>query len=229
MEGISVIIPAHNEEKYIVNTVKSVLNTNCNDIDIIVVCNGCTDNTYLKASMMQSKPVKVLSLPKASVSAARNLGEKHAKYSNLVFLDADTHVSKNAFDIIQKYFSDSIVGTLKVYPWPNKLIGRIMFALKNFIIKYIPVYPTSNGIIFTTKTMFDKIGGFDESLVKREDGVFVRTGRKLGKFVILTKAYVSTSMRRYEKKGYLMHALFWVKDWFLWIFGKSKQEYEVIR
>ena len=43
---ISFIIPAHNEEKYIEKTLKSIKNSDINNYEIIVVCDNCTDKTY---------------------------------------------------------------------------------------------------------------------------------------------------------------------------------------
>jgi len=42
---VSIIIPAYNEEKYIEKTLKSILMQDCKDKEIIVICNGCKDNT----------------------------------------------------------------------------------------------------------------------------------------------------------------------------------------
>ena len=43
---LSIIIPAHNEEKYIEKTLKSIKNSDINNYEIIVVCDNCTDKTY---------------------------------------------------------------------------------------------------------------------------------------------------------------------------------------
>ena len=83
--------------------------------------------------------MRVIQIPQKSVSAARNAGALQASHPSLVFLDADTHVSRNAFTEILNHLKPNVVGTLKVYPTPKRFIGSIMFALKNFIIKNIPI------------------------------------------------------------------------------------------
>ena len=42
---ISIIIPAYNEEKYLKKTIESISEQTYKDYEIIVVANGCTDNT----------------------------------------------------------------------------------------------------------------------------------------------------------------------------------------
>ena len=45
MLKFSIIIPANNEEKYIEKTINSIKEQSFKDYEIIVVANGCTDNT----------------------------------------------------------------------------------------------------------------------------------------------------------------------------------------
>jgi len=52
---ISIIIPACNEEKYLLDTIKSIKSQSFKDFEIIVVCDGCTDNTPLIAKKHSDK------------------------------------------------------------------------------------------------------------------------------------------------------------------------------
>ena len=85
---ISIVIPAYNEESYILNTIKYIKNQSFKDYEIIVVCDGCTDST--------SKIVKnhvdklIVNKTRTGPADAKNTGAKHAKGDKLVFLDADT-------------------------------------------------------------------------------------------------------------------------------------------
>ncbi len=139
MDLISVIIPAHNEEKYIIPTLKSVLKSTDQNFEIIVVVNGCTDKTRTQTSSIHDTKIRSYIIPEAAVSKARNHGASHAKGNILVFLDADTHPSKNALNLIRQNTDNNTIGTLKIYPDSKKLFGRILFFLKNIVLKYFPI------------------------------------------------------------------------------------------
>lgn len=101
---ISIIIPAHNEQLLITKTLNFILKdgvvTECN---IIVVANGCHDNTvnnvnafiHEQASALQSKQIiiEVLDVEKASKTNAINIGLSHAPAGVKVLLDADINIS----------------------------------------------------------------------------------------------------------------------------------------
>ena len=210
---ISVIIPAFNEAKYLPATIQSVRSQNPPH-EIVVVCNGCTDGTEKLAKQLADK---VIILKERGVSKARNVGAQQATYSNLVFLDADTKLTTGVLDGIMKHQG---FGTARVTAESKKLKDKVFFALKN--LEHYAY--SSSGLIFCSKDIFQKAGGFEESLSKFEDGRFLNRARKFGKFHIV-KAPVMTSTRRYEKKGYLGTALFWTKEYFL----PSDQEYDAVR
>lgn len=209
----SIIIPACQEQGYIEATLQSLPQ----EAEIIVVCNGCTDATAAKAK----KYARVINSKERNVSKARNLGAKKSRGKILIFLDADTRFhSKNLLKEIRAVLQHASVGTSKVLPDSTRLKYKIAMAYKNLLLW---THWTS-GIIFCSKETFNKTRGFNESLTKKEDSDFVNRCLQFGKFGI-TKGYVINSMRRYEKKGIIRHALFWVKE----TWKPSKQEYEIIR
>ena len=82
-ELVSIIIPAHNEEKFIAKCLESIKKQSYKNIETIVVCNGCTDNTTAVARRFTEN---VFELRQANVSAARNFGAKKAKGNTFAFL-----------------------------------------------------------------------------------------------------------------------------------------------
>ncbi|MEW1982224.1 WecB/TagA/CpsF family glycosyltransferase [Citricoccus sp. NPDC079358] len=91
----SVIIPAHNEAAVIQRTLTSldpVLRTG--RVEVIVVCNGCTDETAELAAAVPG--VQVLDCPVPSKTAAMNAGDAVATQWPRVYLDADTEISPTA-------------------------------------------------------------------------------------------------------------------------------------
>ncbi|MFC1411658.1 glycosyltransferase family 2 protein [Streptacidiphilus sp. N1-12] len=85
----SIVIPAHNEGQVIGRLLDSLLVEAAPDeIDIVVVCNGCTDDTAQVAALRGSA-VRVLESPVPSKHAALRLGDEHARGFPRVYVDAD--------------------------------------------------------------------------------------------------------------------------------------------
>jgi exopolysaccharide biosynthesis WecB/TagA/CpsF family protein len=91
----AVIIPAHNEAQVIARTLAvldPVLRTG--RVEVIVVCNGCTDDTAEIAAAVPG--VQVVDCPVASKTAAMNAGDAAATRWPRVYLDADTEITPTA-------------------------------------------------------------------------------------------------------------------------------------
>lgn len=225
---VSVVIPAMNEEDYIAKTIRSVTNTGYPNLEIVVVANGCSDDT---AKIARSSGAKVISTKQRGIALARNMGARKSKGELLMFLDADTLVSKHLIsELVRTYTKKTAVSVCKVKPDNKKVIARVLMALKGHFL-LLNLYRYSNGMIFCSRRIFDKVGGFPEDVKVREDGIFVRTAaRYYGNFKYVHKSHVVTSMRRYERTGYLGVIFFWIKEWLLGKAGvKKKDEYPVVR
>jgi len=99
---VSVIIPACNEGRYIGTCLKAVLSSDPlpkHSLEVIVVANGCTDDTVAIAKRFSgmAEPrgwrLRVLDLPKGDKIMALNAGDERAIGSIRVYLDADVVVS----------------------------------------------------------------------------------------------------------------------------------------
>ena len=213
---ISVIIPAYNEGRYIAKTLNSIKKQDFNH-ELIVVCNGCTDNTDKIAKKYTNR---VFNLKEKNVSKARNYGAKKSKGEILVFLDADTCLSNNCLEIINESLNSSVViGTCKGIPDSKKLIYRILLGIKNSLY----LTPWVNGILFCKKDVFKKINGFNENIKIREYRDLIKRALIYGKFT-MSNAEVINSMRRFEKLGVAKISLFWLKS-----LVNKKEEYKAVR
>lgn len=86
---ISVVIPLYNKEKYIVETLNSVLLQTYTDIEVIVVNDGSTDSSLQRVEDFDDLRLKIISIPNSGVSNARNVGILSAKYDWIALLDSD--------------------------------------------------------------------------------------------------------------------------------------------
>ena len=110
---ISVIIPAYNEEDFIGKTIESVLNS-CyprSKLEVIVIDDGSTDNTYLEALRY---PVKIIRLPRnMGKGRAIEIGISRSSGEIIVVLDADTIVYRDSLiKIVEPFIDDERVGAV---------------------------------------------------------------------------------------------------------------------
>lgn len=89
MPTVSIITPLHNKVAYIAETIQSVLSQTYSDWEMLIVENGSTDGSFLKAQAFQDSRLCFLESPKQGPGAARNYGLNCAKGEWIQFLDAD--------------------------------------------------------------------------------------------------------------------------------------------
>jgi glycosyltransferase involved in cell wall biosynthesis len=92
---VSVVIPAYNEEDVIEGCLRSILETNRKDMEVVVVDDGSRDRTAEIVGSIRDRRLKLIELEKNSGAArARNVGIDNAKGKYILFTDADCTVSK---------------------------------------------------------------------------------------------------------------------------------------
>jgi len=88
MPAVSVVIPAYNAERYLGETLDSVLAQTYRDFEVVVVDDGSTDSTRdIVASY--GEPVRCIEQANAGPSAARNHGVREARGEAVAFVDSD--------------------------------------------------------------------------------------------------------------------------------------------
>ena len=226
---ISIIIPAYNEENYVRQTLQSLKNQTYDNVEIIVVVNGCTDRTEDIVKKSTNEKIRLLSLPRANVSVARNTGALNASGKLLLFLDADTLLEPTSLQKMKHEFSSEYsVATTRVKPDDPSLKFKIAMGFKN-LHNLTGLYRGSSGALLCRKDDFHKVGGYDPEVIMREHRKLILGLQKLGKYKCIDTS-VFTSMRRYKKWGLAKGAFFWIKKWGQNNFSTLKgEEYEKVR
>lgn len=101
MPKVSIIVPIYNVEGYIEKCLETLVNQTLEDIEIILVNDGSTDNSELIAKRFFEKyPEKIVYLEKENggLSDARNYGIPYSKGEYIAFLDSDDYVEKNMYE-----------------------------------------------------------------------------------------------------------------------------------
>lgn len=174
---VSIVIPLYNAEKYICETLDSVLSQKYTNWECIIVNDGSTDNSekVVLEKIKGNDKFKYLSQKNSGPGKARNYGASMASGKYLLFLDADDI-------ILDDYFLDGVnfldananyslfYGKANIF-WDNgteKLWPLRKFRDMKDFLKSNCIYCTA----MIRKKDFDAIGGFDEYLKAYEDWEF---------------------------------------------------------
>ena len=86
---VSIIIPVYNHEKYILETIKSVIDQAYENIEIIIIDDGSEDSSGKIVERIKDNRINYFYQKNRGVSAARNQGLKIAKGEFVAFIDSD--------------------------------------------------------------------------------------------------------------------------------------------
>ena len=108
---ISVIVPVYNVEKYLDRCVNSLLNQTYENIEIILVDDGSTDNSseICNKWCKQDDRIRTFHKINGGLSSARNYGIKKAKGKYITFVDSDDWIDENTFEIINEQKADMYI------------------------------------------------------------------------------------------------------------------------
>lgn len=102
---VSVIVPVYNVERYVEKCVRSILDQSYQNIEIIIVDDGSTDDSYdVCTDLRKESPdkIKLFKKENGGLSSARNFGLSQAQGEYISFVDSDDIVSQ---DFIEKLVS----------------------------------------------------------------------------------------------------------------------------
>lgn len=173
---VSVIIPAHNSEKYINESLQSVFDQTYTDYEIIVADDGSTDATP-DILATYGNTVQSLQLDHGGVSAARNAAIQHSQGELIALLDSDDMWEPNKLETQVAYmdahpefaltytystnFTQKDTGTVSLL----RTMDFEGYIFKDLFTKGNPATPT----VIMRRAAFDTVGGYDTDLVAAED------------------------------------------------------------
>jgi glycosyltransferase involved in cell wall biosynthesis len=162
-------------------------------------------------------------------AVGRNNGAKAAKGEFLFFFDSDVRLPrgflKKAHDEIQERFLD--LATCPFRPLSNLRIDKAMhdFAVAGIRLSQFSVPHAPGFCIFVSKRLFERVGGFDESIRLAEDHDFVKRASKFRPMRVLDSVHIYVSVRRLKKEGRLTLIRKYLGAEFLRLFkGELKDE-----
>jgi GT2 family glycosyltransferase len=209
-KSISVVIPTKNEEKNIYRLLIS-LNNQVNFIDKIIIADAnSTDNTI---KVVNSFPYNTKLINGGLPAKGRNDGAKYVKSDYILFIDADIVLSENIIENSIKKISETDADLITCkFRCNSNFSSKIIYLLSNIFISLSKLDKpfAIGGYFLIKKSVFDDLGGFDETLMHCED-YFLSKKVKRKKFHII-KDKVYTDDRRVEKMGRLGIIKYFIKN-----------------
>lgn len=202
--SFSVVIPAHNEEKYVARCIRSVKAAGeyyGGSVEIVVVCNRCTDRT---AEIAQKLGARVIPNEDRCIAAVRNAGIFAASGDVIATIDCDNRMTKGTLAEIAyllntgKFIGGGAPIRFERYSFPlycNDLLCSFSFGVTGLYC----------GIFWAEKATFEAVGGFVEKKAM-EDVATAKALKAYGKsrgkkYTVLRKNYLINSTRKYDDMG----------------------------
>ena len=195
MPVISIIIPAYNAEKTILETIQSLQKQTFSDFEIIVINDGSIDKTVQLLNSIDEPRLKVFSYPNGGLPVARNRGIDRATGEYITFIDAD--------DLWTPEKLADQLAALQQHPEAGVAYSWTAFIDENsqFLYAWEPiyyqgdVYPTlllknfisSGSNLLVRKEFIAAAGRFDPELKSAEDWDYYIRLAALCHFVVVPK------------------------------------------
>jgi glycosyltransferase involved in cell wall biosynthesis len=219
---ISLVIPAHNEEKYISACLEYAIKNSAGAFhEIIVVDNASTDKT---AEIAQKYPgVRVVQEERKGLTRARARGLKEATGDLLAYIDADTQLPKGWIETLKKEYKKNptlvcLSGPYTYYDAPTykKAILNGTWWFSAPLTYRLVGYMVLGGNFVAKKSALEAMGGFDQNIeFYGEDTDIARRLSKHGKVVFKMNFSMPSSSRRFQAEGLIKTNLVYGLN-FLW-------------
>lgn len=174
---ISCIVPVYNGERYLSEALDSVLAQDRQPFEIVVVDDGSTDGT---AAILQAYAgsIRVIRQHNQGAAAARNAGLRETTSDVIAFLDSDdiwpTGRMKVLAEVLERdAAADVAAGLVEILDQrPAKPAAREDLRTLHRV--------HCVGSLLMRRSVFDRVGGFNESLRVVEDTEFIMHARDRG-------------------------------------------------
>lgn len=171
---VSVIIPVWNGERYLAEAIASVLAQKHSPLELVIVDDGSTDDTRevaAKAAKKYGERIRYVEQPHRGVAAARNLGIVTARGNVVSFLDYDDLWEPDCLPrhlaVLDARPEIEIVQGLIVQMQraaEGSVPGECKFEISSEPYQFISL----SSAVYRRK-VFERVGGFDETLTEGED------------------------------------------------------------
>ncbi len=227
---LSILVPVWNGRSYVQNCIKSLMENDYENYEIIVIAGG-PDNSFeegLKYQNLASDKIKVYEQKTPNKNKALNLGLTHSSGDIIVLTDIDCIFNKNWLINVNKIFQKEEINVVTSYalPFPQRKSSLAEYNKIRYGFSLVGRCENSEVIIgnklcgansmFRRKVFTEKIGKFDESIRTGEDKILGIEFNKKGESVYyFHHIFVYTEHFSNNLAKYMKHRIRWAKDLFI--------------
>lgn len=188
---VSIILPAYQAEETIADVIQSVISQTYSHWELIIVNDGCTDDTVQTVQQFIDKRIKIISQKNSGVASARNTGIKKANGTYIAFIDSD--------DIWLPWKLEAEINCLKEHQVEECLVYSGYYAINSDgNLLNIPKMSTKNGMVadkilnnegvllpstvMVHKNIVEEIGGFKSSCYHEDRAWFIEAVQRYPAF-----------------------------------------------
>ncbi|WP_289055250.1 glycosyltransferase family 2 protein [Carboxylicivirga marina] len=185
MALVSILIPLYNSESYIAETIQSALNQTWPNIEIIIVDDGSTDNSYVIAKGFESTNVKVYQQQNSGACNARNYAFYLSTGEYIQYLDADDLLAPDKIEQQMQLFNqfgNSIVvsgiwgrfyESIQDVQWEEQVINKDYLSPINWLMdSWYGGGMAQTSIWLAPRHLIQNAGPWNEALKINQDGEF---------------------------------------------------------
>ncbi len=217
---VSIIIPCREIDAYTKQCMRECLKLDYDNFDIILLPDSGSNDRFPKTKIMPTGPV----LP----SIKRNAAAKKTSADVLAFIDSDAYPEKswlrNALEVMEKRGAE-VTGGPNLLPPDDGMLQKASddvlssriaaghFAARYSMTSYREVNELPSCNLLVKRKLFNRIGGFDASLLTAEDAKLCFEARKLGKKIVYDPGVIVYHHRRPLFRPHLQQ---------IWVYGRDK-------
>jgi glycosyltransferase involved in cell wall biosynthesis len=198
---LSFVVPAHNEERYVGATLRSIheaARAVGDAYEIVVADDASADRTADHAAAGGARVVRVAH---RQISRTRNAGARASRGEHLVFVDADTTVNEPVVRAAVVALRKGAVGGGATVTVDGRLPPWARVAAPVFVHVTRAMRLAAGCFLFCSRRAFDATGGFDETLFAGEEVVMSQALKRRGRFVVLRERVLTSGRKLRAHSG----------------------------
>jgi len=220
---VSIIIPCRNERRFVGDCLQSIIDNDYSKerLEVLVIDGMSDDGTPdVIREFTQSSPwIRLIENPRKITPVALNIGIANSKGETILWMSAHNRYEKDyvsrSVECLEKYGADNVGGIMRTLPREDTFTGKAIvaslshhFGVGNSYFRVMPKEPKWVDTVFGgcyRKEVFDRVGLFNENLVRGQDMEFnLRLKKARGK-TLLVPDIVSYYYARSDIKSFWEH------------------------
>ena len=191
MPKFSVVISVFNKEKYIADTLKSVLAQTFTDFEVVILNDGSTDNSETEILKFKDPRIRYFSMENSGASAARNFTIQQAESKYIALMDADDYwypfYLEEQNRLVNEHPNESVFATATEIK-RNRKTFKNSYSIQtigkdSIIVDYFESSQLDSVLLSIStvlkKDVFENVGWYNQKIKSGEDtDLYVRIGLK---------------------------------------------------